>query len=104
MALDISSQGEVFVLDTINSAIKVFDLNGSFIRKFGSQGNLDGQFSLQSFSLSLDDSGNVFLADRGNKRISVFSSAGNFLYKFGTDSRNGDSNMLCTIKVLAKQV
>jgi hypothetical protein len=44
----------------------------SFIKKWGSNGTADGQFSSLS-GVAVDSSGNVYATDTGNNRIQVFS-------------------------------
>lgn len=60
---------------------QVFDYQGKFLRKFGSQGSKDGQLSYP-FGLAVDSARNWLVADHDNHRISVFRSDGSFLTTF----------------------
>ena len=61
----------------------------SFINKWGSQGNGNGQFAPPR-QIAVDSSGNVYVADAGNDRVQKFDSNGNFLTKWGSQgSDNG---------------
>jgi len=54
-----------------NDRIQVFDPQGKFLRKWGSEGNGDGEFS-QPQGLAIDSDGDVYVSDQGNHRILVF--------------------------------
>ena len=90
MVVDLS--GNVIVADTDNHRIQVFNSNGVFLRKWGSQGSGDGQF-IWPGGVAVDASGNVIVADSGNNRIQVFDSSGVFLRKCGSQgSEDGQFN------------
>jgi len=72
------------VSDRGNDCIKVFDQSGTFLHKFGKQGNQDGQFKLASGML-LDSSNNLLVCDCGNDRVQQFSLEGRFTGKTITD-------------------
>jgi DNA-binding beta-propeller fold protein YncE len=75
---DLAVSGEnVYVADTCDDRVQVFDLNGKFINKWG---NTDKQQSTNLFrprGIDVDSQGNVYVVD-GKNRISVFSSSGEF--------------------------
>ena len=56
----------------------VYNPHVKFLRKWGSRGSGDGEFSWPQ-SLSIDNEGNVYASDRGNHRIQVFDPLGRFL-------------------------
>ena len=62
-----------------------------FIRKWGSQGTGDGQFSTTYGGICSDPSGYIYVADTGNSRVQKFDSDGNFVTKWGSQ---GTSNGL----------
>ena len=64
--------GNLYVADSGNNQIKVFDTNGNLITTIGSTGNADGQFSTPR-GLCFDSSARLYVADTGNNRIQVFS-------------------------------
>jgi Collagen triple helix repeat (20 copies)/Thrombospondin type 3 repeat/NHL repeat len=66
----VTMTGEIFVSDTDNHRIQVFDASGAFIRQIGSgtAGNLQGQFNRPA-GLALDGAANLYVADYGNDRI-----------------------------------
>ena len=63
--------------DRGNHRIQVFDANGTFLRKFGSSGSLEGQFRYP-LSLDFSDEGNLMVGDHDNRRIVHFTKSGNF--------------------------
>src|SRR5262249_54396881 len=67
-SIAISPQGEVYVTDTGNKRVQVFDLQGNFLRMFGGEGNAPGQFREQ-VGIALDAQGNVWVADTWNGRV-----------------------------------
>ena len=67
-----------------NNGIKVFDQSGTFLYKFGKQGNGDGQIKLPHGML-LDSSNNLLVCDWGNDRVQQFSLDGRFTGKTITD-------------------
>jgi len=63
--------------------------NYEFVRKWGTQGNLTGQFNYPA-GIAVDSVGYVYAADLGNDRIQKFDSNGNFITKWGSwGSGNG---------------
>ena len=66
------------VSDASNHCIKAFDQTGTFLYKFGKQGNEDGQFKTPR-GLLVDSSNNLLVCDIGNKRVQQFSLDGHFI-------------------------
>ena len=63
-----------------------FDPNATkyvFVKKWGSRGTGDGQFSLP-VTIIMDSKGNLIVNERGNSRVQKFDSNGTFLLKFGS--------------------
>ena len=65
------------VSDGLNHCIKAFDQSGTFIYKFGKQGNQDGQFNAP-YGIAVDSSNNVLVCDSNNNRVQQFSLDGRF--------------------------
>ena len=66
-----------FVSDGGNNCINAFDKSGTFLHKFGKQGNQDGQFRYPS-GLLIDSSNNLLVCDEKNNRVQQFSLDGRF--------------------------
>ncbi|HYR46122.1 MAG TPA: flippase activity-associated protein Agl23, partial [Thermoanaerobaculia bacterium] len=72
------ARGNLYVADTKNSRVQVFDGNGQFLRQFGSKGPGDGQFN-EPCGLAVDSQGDIWVADTWNQRITHFASDGKYL-------------------------
>ena len=70
--LGVSGDGELYVCDSNNHRIQVFDLELKFKRSFGSQGKAAGQFCYPT-SIAFDSNGQIYIADSMNYRIQCFS-------------------------------
>jgi DNA-binding beta-propeller fold protein YncE len=72
-------ENRVYVTDTGNKRVVVFDNSGNYIAQFGSAGAMSGQFD-EPVGIAVDGNGNVYVADTWNQRIQVFEPAagGNF--------------------------
>lgn len=73
----------IFAADCENHRVQVFDREGRFVRKFGTYGSGDGQFS-RPFGVALDPLGRLYVTDWDNRRVQVFDRSGNFRFKFGS--------------------
>jgi uncharacterized protein (TIGR03663 family) len=80
--LDIGSQGNVYVADSYNHRVQVFDAQGRFMRAWGFQGTGPGQFQ-EPWGIAVDTDGNVYVADTWNHRIQKFDATGQFVKQWG---------------------
>jgi DNA-binding beta-propeller fold protein YncE len=81
--------GTVAVADLGNSRIQVFNESGEFIRKFGSNGTNDGEFTAVE-GVAFDQKGNIWSVDANSNRVQEFTETGKFIRKFGSKgSANG---------------
>ncbi|MBN1219786.1 MAG: TIGR03663 family protein [Anaerolineae bacterium] len=78
----VAPDGRIYVADSGNHRIQVFDSNGNFLFKWGSQGNGPGQLN-EPWGLAVAADGTVFVADTWNHRIQKFSANGEPLGSFG---------------------
>jgi len=67
----VDAAGQVFVTDTGNKRVVVFDADGNPITQFGSTGLAAGQFD-EPVGLALGPAGEVIVADTWNQRIQTF--------------------------------
>jgi DNA-binding beta-propeller fold protein YncE len=74
---------EVYVVDSGNNRIQVFNSAGVFLRMWGKTGSGPGEF-LAPHSIAVGDS-SVYVSDRGNHRIQRFSHAGEFRGAWGVE-------------------
>ncbi|MEI6731011.1 MAG: NHL repeat-containing protein, partial [Pseudomonadota bacterium] len=69
---------ELYVADTGNRRVAVFDANSNFLRQFGGHGSGPGQFD-EPVSVAVSPEGKVFVTDMRNKRLQILDRNGNFL-------------------------
>jgi tripartite motif-containing protein 71 len=77
-----SPKGELYVVDTNNHRVQVFDFKGNYKRQFGKYGSGPGEFNLPGQG-SADKLGNLYISDPGNHRIQVFDKNERHLYDIG---------------------
>ncbi len=78
----LSKDNEIFVVDTGNNRIQVFDKDLNLIRVFGSKGDGDGFFNVPN-DLDFDDEGNLYVLDNYNHRVQVLTPQGRHLRNIG---------------------
>lgn len=66
---------ELFVTDTGNKRVQVFDLNGKFLREFGGGGRGVGQLD-EPVGIAVGPEGRVAVADTWNRRVQIYTSQG----------------------------
>ncbi|TDA67751.1 MAG: hypothetical protein D9V47_09550 [Clostridia bacterium] len=74
---------QIYVSDTSNHRVVVFDYNGRYVRKFGDTGDEKTRLAFP-YGVAVVG-GEVFVADAGLMKVAVFDAAGNFLRYFGED-------------------
>ena len=84
VALD--AAGQLYVSDTMNSRVAVFDAEGKFVRQVGKQGDSFGEFDKPK-GLALDTFGNLYVADSSWSIVQIFNPRGEVLLFFGGRSR-----------------
>jgi DNA-binding beta-propeller fold protein YncE len=78
----ITAESNVYVADTENNRIQLFDVDGDYVSSFGGYGHNEGELSLPA-GLALDADGNLLVADSFNHRVQKFEPSGQFLFAFG---------------------
>ena len=76
----------IYVVETMDHAVRVFDLQGEFLFSFGQRGEDKGEFNFPT-SLTIDQNRNLYVNDSLNYRIQVFNPDGKSLRSFG---KHGD--------------
>ncbi|NOX64574.1 MAG: 6-bladed beta-propeller [Chlorobi bacterium] len=74
--------GLIYISETANHRVVVFDDKGNFLRTIGERGEEEGNFNFPTF-LTLDKNENLLVVDAMNFRIQVFNKDGNYLRSFG---------------------
>jgi hypothetical protein len=70
----VDGAGNVYVVDSENNRVEIFDANGRFLGKWGVRGFGLGGFS-QPTAVAVDCNGSVYVADTNNNRVERFDPA-----------------------------
>ncbi|MGB6688761.1 MAG: 6-bladed beta-propeller [Terracidiphilus sp.] len=80
VALD--NDGNVYVTDTLNNRVEIFDADGNFISLFGKHGDGPGYFARPK-GIAVDGDGHIWVADEVGDRLQVFNREGQLLTYIG---------------------
>jgi len=86
----VGRDGRLYVVDSGNYRVAVFDRNGKFLFDFGSAGKRPGQFARPK-EIAIDAQGHVYVADAGHGDVQVFDAQGKFLFTVGSRADQGAS-------------
>jgi uncharacterized protein (TIGR03663 family) len=86
----VGPEGRVYVSDSGNHRVQVFDGEGEFLHQWGTQGSGPGQFQ-EPWGLAVAPSGEVYVADTWNHRVQVFGPEGAFQREWGTFAQTGQA-------------
>lgn len=77
----VGAGGRVYVVDSGNHRVAVFNRAGKPLFSIGQRGTETGQFR-DPLGIGIGPANQVFVADKGNQRIQVFSADGAFQHSF----------------------
>lgn len=80
--LTVDPKGNLYVTDTMNSRVQMFDPDGKYVKSFGERGNSWGMFDKPK-GVALDNFGNLYVADSGWSNVQIFNPKGQVLLFFG---------------------
>lgn len=78
------AHGRIYISDTNNARVQVFDNAGAFLFTFGERGREAGQF-LYPYGIAGDRNGNVYVSELYLSRIQVYDADGKYLRDFAAD-------------------
>lgn len=78
----VDKDGNLYVSDTFNNRVEIFDADGIFIRQFGKAGDGPGYFARPK-GIAIDSDGHVWVADAVQDRVQVFTPEGILLIYLG---------------------
>jgi DNA-binding beta-propeller fold protein YncE len=84
VALD--ADNNLYVTDTYNNRVQVFDADGNFIRQFGKAGDRPGTL-FRPKGIAIDVDGHVWVADAVQDRVQCFTPEGDLLIWMGTHGK-----------------
>ena len=79
----VDQEGNVYVTDTLNDRVEIFDAEGNFISTFGRNGDGPGCFQRPK-GIAIDPDGHIWVVDGTQDRVQVFNREGQLLIYFGT--------------------
>ncbi|MCK4760696.1 MAG: NHL repeat-containing protein [Candidatus Aminicenantes bacterium] len=79
----VDKDNNVYIVDSTLHCVKVFSMNGRFIRKIGQRGQGPGDL-LSPMQIAVDESNRIWVNDFGNRRMQCFSNAGTSMSIFKT--------------------
>ncbi len=85
VALD--QDGNVYVTDTLNNRVEIFDADGNFISTFGKNGDGPGYFARPK-GIAVEGDGHIWVADEMTDRLQVFNREGQLLTYIGQGHGN----------------
>jgi len=80
--LAVDQDGNLYVADTLNNRIEVFDADGKFISTFGKAGDGPGYFARPK-GVAVDSDDHIWVADGMQDRVQVFNKEAQLLIAFG---------------------
>jgi hypothetical protein len=83
------STGEVYVVDSANDRVEVFQADGAYAFQFGLVGSAAGQLSDPQGVAVEQLTGDVYVTDQGNRRVDEFEGDGAFVRAFGWGVSDG---------------
>ena len=87
--ISLGADGLLYVVDSGNFRVSVFNQEGEFIQNFGKIGTQYGSFSRPK-GIANDPDGNVYIVDAGFGNFQIFNPQGELLLFVGTRSSRGD--------------
>ena len=83
----VDRDGQIYVSDSLNFRIQVFDQEGNFVRTFGKGGDSPGYFSRPK-GVAVDSDGNIYVVDALFDNVQIFNEQGELLMDFGSSGRD----------------
>ncbi len=79
----VDKDGNVYVSDTMNNRVEIFDADGTFISLFGKHGDGPGYLARPK-GIAVDSDGHIWVADQMEDRLQVFNRDGQLLTYIGS--------------------
>ncbi|HEV8345283.1 MAG TPA: 6-bladed beta-propeller [Vicinamibacterales bacterium] len=81
--LAVDRGGRLYVADTLNFRVQVFDASGAVVRTIGSQGDGPGHLN-RAKGVGVDSDGHIYIADTSFNNFQIFDADGSILLFVGT--------------------
>lgn len=90
IALD--PQGRIYISDTGDFTVHVYDADGKHLRTLGQQGLNPGRFALPK-GIAVDRAGRVYVVDAATAVVQMFDDQGQLLMWFGEPKTSGEAGL-----------
>lgn len=98
----VDPQGNLYVTDTWNHRVQIFDRRGRFLRAFGVHGTRPGSF-VRPKGIALDSQGHIYVADAEFNNVQIFTPEGQPLLSVGRlGSGRGEFTLIAGIFIDAQ--
>lgn len=94
----VDGDGNVYVTDTMNSRVEIFDADGNFISTFGKAGDGPG-YLFRPKGIAVDSDGHIWVADQFQDRLQVFNREGQLLTYIGDTHANAPGQFKALVGV-----
>lgn len=91
--LFVDAQSRLYVADTLNFRVAVFDAEGQFLKAIGSQGDTPGKLNRPK-GVGVDSEGHIYIADTSFNNFQIFSQDGQLLLFVGVAGRDAGEFLL----------
>ncbi len=98
-ALYVTLDSRIFVADSANHRVQIFNYDGTLNYEFGKNGDKPGQFNLPQ-GIVVNGKGMIFVADTLNNRIEVFNQDGIYLNAIGQEEAGADDKAIESCQML----
>lgn len=89
----VDAQGRLYVADTLNFRIQIFDADGRFVKTFGELGDGPG-FLNRPKGIGVDSEGHVYVVDSSFSNFQIFDTDGQLLLFVGDGGSNAGQFVL----------
>ncbi|MFQ5442312.1 MAG: 6-bladed beta-propeller [Thermodesulfobacteriota bacterium] len=80
--ITVDKDGKLYVVDTMNARVQIFDKEGRFLLTFGRFGDIAGEFARPK-GIGVDSEGHIYVADAAFNNVQIFDQEGRILMAFG---------------------
>ena len=95
----VDKDGNLYVTDTMNNRVEIFDADGTYISEFGKHGDGPGYLARPK-GIAIDGDGHIWVADEYQDRVQVFNREGQLLtYLGGHGHYPGQFEALCGLAI-----
>ena len=80
--IDLGPDGRLYIVDSANFRVAVFEKDGTFVKNFGALGRRIGQFARPK-GIAIDNNNNIYVSDASHGNFQIFNDQGQLLMFIG---------------------